>query len=399
MYQIKLRDFTLLVSSMITIIGTTAIAASLPQMSQAYVSVPDAQFLVRVSLTLPALSIALFAPFMGAIIDRWGRKNLFIASMILYGLSGISGFFLASLYQILITRFILGISVAGITICATALISDFYQGMQLSRFMGQQSLFMGLGNVVFVSLGGILADYNWRLPFMIYSIAFFILPGVIFLITEPFSKSYADNILSNSETTPIAVKKTLFVYFIGFINMVVYFMIPVYLPFYLESFKNITNTRVGLLLSIVGLSWGTLSSQYHRFKKILTFEQIAIVTFILMGIAHLILSSATGYLMVIIALILNGIGLGVFIPNLNAWLLSFVPASMKGRVIGGLVFFVFLGQFFSPIITRPLDIAAGISKSYFIAGVLLLCISLGYAVFKFRQSVKRRMKAQAEQAL
>lgn len=390
-YQIKLRDFTLLVSSMITIIGTTAIAASLPQMNEVYKSVPNGQFLVKVSLTLPALSIALFAPFMGMIIDRWGRKNLFIASMILYGLSGISGFFVDSLYQILVTRFILGISVAGIMTCATALISDFYEGIKLNRFMGQQSLFMGLGNVIFVSLSGILADYHWRLPFMIYSIAFIILPGVIFLITEPQYKISIGDTLPGNESKPFPVKKTLFIYFIGFVNMVVYFMIPVYLPFYLESFKNINNTRIGLLLSVVGLSWGILSSQYYRFKKILTFEQIAIVTFIIMGVAHLILSSATGYFIVVISLILNGIALGIFIPNLNAWLLSFVPAAMKGRIIGGLIFFVFLGQFFSPIITRPLNVAAGMSKSYFVAGALLLFIAVGYAVFEFGQDVKRRL--------
>jgi MFS family permease len=90
--RVKLRDLTLMASSMIAIIGTTAIAASLPGMSDAYALTPNGRFLVNVALTLPALSIALFAPLMGLVIDRWGRKKIFIASLVLYGLSGTAGF-------------------------------------------------------------------------------------------------------------------------------------------------------------------------------------------------------------------------------------------------------------------------------------------------------------------
>jgi MFS family permease len=383
--RMKLRELTLMTSSMIAIVATTAIAASLPKMSEAYTGTPNGHFLVKISLTLPALSLALFAPLMGLVIDRWGRKRLFIMSMVLYGLSGTSGFFLRSLYAILSTRFVLGIAVAGIITCATALIADYSQEADLGNFMGRQSLFMGLGNVVFVSLGGVLADYSWRWPFMIYAIAFLILPGVVFLITEPHRAPHVGKRLPVLKADSIPPARTMFVYLIGFVNMVIYFMVPVYLPFYLKAFPAHSSARVGMLLAVVGLTWGISSSQYYRLKKSLTFIQIVVLAFALMGVAHVFLGWASGYPMVIVALVLIGIGIGLIVPNLNAWLLSFAPPAMKGRMFGGLLFFVCLGQFFSPIITRPLSSAAGVAQSYFVAGFLLLLIAFGCAVFELRR--------------
>jgi MFS family permease len=289
---------------------------------------------------------------------------------------------LQSLQEILVTRFVLGISVAGITTCAIAIIADYADDSTLGRFMGRQSLFMALGNVVFVSLGGVLADYSWRWPFLIYVIALVVLPGAIFLITEPRSAADGKTISSGVRDEALPAVRTALVYFLCFINMVVYFMVPVYLPFYVKSFPGHDSARTGALLALVGLTWGITSTQYHRLKKNLTFGQIVIGAFALMGVAHLLLAWASGYAMVILALILIGIGLGVVLPNLNTWLLSFTSAAMNGRVIGGLIFFGFIGQFVSPIITRPLSTAAGIATSYFIAGSVLLFIALsGYIAF------------------
>jgi MFS family permease len=378
--RVRLRDLTLMSSSMIAIIGTTAIAASLPKMSDAYASTPNGRFLVNIALTLPALAIALFAPLMGLVIDRWGRKKLFAAFLVLYGLSGTAGFYAPSLEEILVTRFLLGVSVAGITTCATVLIADYSDKATLGKFMGQQSLFMALGNVIFVSLGGVLANHSWRWPFMIYAIAFVVLPGVIFLIIEPRLAADMQAMVASGQYETLPAAQTVLIYFLCFINMIVYFMVPVYLPFYVNSFPGNDSARSGALLALVGLTWGITSTQYHRLRRKVTFGQIVIAAFTLMGVAHLLLASASSYVIVIFALVLIGIGLGVVLPNLNAWLLSFAPATVSGRLVGGLVFFGFIGQFVSPIITRPLSTEFGISTSYFIAGTVLLFIALSMHV-------------------
>lgn len=377
--RVPLRELTLMACSMITIIGTTAIAASLPHMSDAYASEPGSRVLVNVVLTLPALSVALFGPLVGAAADRWGRKPLLILAMLLYGVAGTAGSYLPSLHGILVSRFILGIAVAGISTCATALIADFAEHGKLGGLLGRQSLFMAAGNVVFVSLGGVLADHHWRLPFLIYTISFLIVPGV-FAIAEPRRARTAENPLAAAQRETLPLARTSLIYAIGFLNMVIYFMVPVYLPYHLRSFSDHTSTRVGGLLALVGLSWGISSSLYHRVRRRLSFEGVFMASFAVMGAGYLLLASASGYPMVIVALVLVGVGLGAIVPNQGAWLLSFAPATMKGRVIGGLLFFVFIGQFISPILTRPLTDAVGIANSYFASGALMLLVAAGAAV-------------------
>jgi MFS family permease len=142
---------SLLLISTLTVMSGATIAPSLPAMREYFADIPNADYLVRLALTLPALLIALGAPVVGLIIDRLGRKPLLLLALILYGLAGSSGLFLNSLNLILVGRVFLGISVAGIMTTATTLIADYYTGNARAQFLGLQAGFMGLGGVVFLN--------------------------------------------------------------------------------------------------------------------------------------------------------------------------------------------------------------------------------------------------------
>jgi MFS family permease len=96
---------TLLLVSTLTVMSGATIAPSLPAMREYFADVPNADYLVRLALTLPALLIALGAPAVGVIIDRLGRKPLLLIALILYGLAGSSGLILNGLNLILIVCF------------------------------------------------------------------------------------------------------------------------------------------------------------------------------------------------------------------------------------------------------------------------------------------------------
>jgi MFS family permease len=159
---------TLLLVSTLTVMAGATIAPSLPKMQEHFDSVANSEYLVRLALTMPAFFIALGAPFVGMLIDRLGRKPLLLIALILYGLAGSSGLILNDLGSILVGRAFLGISVGGIMTTATTLVADYYLGTARAQFLGLQSAFMGLGGVFFLSLGGFIADFNWRYPFAIY---------------------------------------------------------------------------------------------------------------------------------------------------------------------------------------------------------------------------------------
>ncbi|WP_335977091.1 MFS transporter [Streptomyces sp. CA2R106] len=386
--QARLRELLLMVASAITIIGTTAIAASLPKMSHVFADTPHGHYLVKVSLTVPALTAGLFAVPSGQIVDRWGRRPLFIASLVLYGAAGCAGFLLHSLYAILLSRLLLGAAVAGVSTCATALIADYTPRDRIGRAMGRQSLFMALGNVVFVFSGGLLADQGWRWPFLLYGIGFVLVPAAVVLIREPrstndpapVSAAPAAARAAQGEVPPAATGTIALTYVLLFVNMVGYFMVPVYLPFYLASFHHGDSLRAGALLSVVGVAWALSSLVYRRLAQRMPYERVTVLTFGLLGAAYVLLGTASSYPVLVAALVLTGAGLGSAIPNLNSWMLAVTPPAAKGRVIGARVCTTFLGQFVSPVITAPLTAAAGIGHSYVIAGAVMAAVAGGVAV-------------------
>lgn len=147
----SLTKITLLLVSTLTVMSGATISPSLPAMQAHFSDVPNADFWVRLVLTVPALFIVIGSPIAGQIVDKIGRKPLLLGSAILYGFAGSSGFLLNSLFAILIGRALLGLAVAGVMVSATTLIADYYQGDARASFMGLQAAFMGFGGVLGVA--------------------------------------------------------------------------------------------------------------------------------------------------------------------------------------------------------------------------------------------------------
>ena len=105
------KKITLLLASTLTIMSAATIAPSLPQMAKVFQSIPNAEFLAKLVLTLPTLFIAISAPFVGRFIDKHGRTKLLMAALIAYAITGSSGYFLGGLFEILAGRALLGITI------------------------------------------------------------------------------------------------------------------------------------------------------------------------------------------------------------------------------------------------------------------------------------------------
>ena len=176
---------TLLLVSCLTIMSVITISPALPQMVTAFSNVENAAFLVKLVLTLPALMIALFSPVAGRLIDRYGRLKILRLALILYAISGSAGYFLNSLYDILISRAVLGIAVGMSMTIVITLIADYFEGMERQKFVGLQIAFMSIGGILFIGLGGILSDFSWRYPFLLYLFSLVVLPFTFMFLYEP----------------------------------------------------------------------------------------------------------------------------------------------------------------------------------------------------------------------
>ena len=375
-----LRNSTLLLGSTMTVMAGATISPALPAIRTEFAAVPNAELLAQLSLTIPALFIALFAPFAGALLDRLGRRPVLIGALLLYGLAGASGFVLNSLYAILVGRALLGVAVAGIMSGFSTLIADYFSGDEFNRFVGFQAAFTAFGGVVFLQMGGLLADVGWRYPFLIYLLALFVLVMVVLFITEP--KYQVDDTDGTKATMPY--RQIIPIYLVAFVGMVLFYLVPTQLPFYLETL-GVVGTAVGTAIAAMTLSAALVSLQFQRIRARLSLNLVFVVTFALMASGYFIISQAGQYGVIMVGLLIAGAGLGLLQPNLAGWMVPLIPASLRGQAFGFLTMSLFFGQFISPVFFQPFD-----GNSAFIVGAVALGLIATVFVIRTGASTNER---------
>ncbi|WP_252936197.1 MFS transporter [Roseivirga pacifica] len=378
----SLVKFTILFCSMMTVMAGATIAPSLPEMTKAFSHNPSAETLVKLILTIPGLFIGLTSPFSGWIIDKFGRIKLLVSMLFLYALAGSSGLYLNSLFEIIVGRSLLGIAVGGIMTTAIALIGDYFEGEERQKFLGTQAGVMALSGTIFISFGGFLADISWRYPFAIYLMALVAIPFVIIYLKEP-----ARTVSKTPQKGATIPKMAWTVYLISFLGMVVFYLMPVQVPFLMKEIAEVGNTETGMAISVVMLVGGIMSFQYPKLKKRLTHYQIYGLTFLFMGIGYWLISNANSYAMTFPGLLISGLGAGLLMPNSNLCLVTLASAENRGKVLGFLTTFIFLGQFASPLFFQPLVNATSIKGAFLYLAIGLVVISI-ISLIRNRRLVK-----------
>jgi MFS family permease len=358
---------------MMSVMAGATISPTLPEMSAAFSSNPAADTLVKLILTIPGLFIALTAPFSGLIIDKFGRIKLLVAMLFVYAVAGTAGLYLNTLIEIIVSRAILGVAVGGIMTTSVALIGDLFEGEERQKLLGIQAGVMSLAGTIFITMGGALADVGWRYPFAIYGIAFLAIPLVLIYLKEP-TKTTSDTSTELKQKTVPTTAWSVFV--LCFFGMAIFYMMPVQIPFFIKSVDLVSNAAVGLSLAATMLVASAVSFNYRKIKDHYNYNQIYGISFLVMGIGYLVLSQADSYAWVFPGMIIAGAGAGLVMPNSNLCLVNLAAPEVRGRVLGLLTTFIFLGQFASPLMFQPLVNLTTITEAFFYVSLPMILIAL-----------------------
>lgn len=370
-----------------TVMAGAIVTPSLPQMLAHFEGVPNSALLVRLVLTLPALFVGFGSPLAGWLLDRWGRRPILLFSLVLYGLGGTAGFWTTELYPLLVTRALLGLGVAGIMTSCSTLVADYFKGPLYFRFMGFQVMAMALGGVVFLVGGGLLAGIGWQFPFLVYLFALAVLPLAYVLVQEPPKAGEQDSAGAAPDRMPWA--QALPIYLLGFFSMVVFYLVPVQIPFLLTQEFQVPPALIGLSVGSMTLTMGLLAPTFQRAKKRFASPVIFAYTFAMLGLGLGLVSTTWGYLAVLLGLALAGVGMAYLFPNLNSVLVAVLPPAFRGRGMGLMSMAIFLGQFSSPILVSPLVPRLGLPGMFGACAALLGLVSLGFLFAWMRQDSNR----------
>ena len=120
-----------------------------------------------------AVTNFLFAPLLGSLSDRYGRRPVLMLSLFFYGVSYLIAGFATALWVLFIGRFLTGITSATYA-TANALIADVSPPEQRAQNFGLLGLAFGLGFIFGPTIGGILGAWDLRAPFFIAAALTFI---------------------------------------------------------------------------------------------------------------------------------------------------------------------------------------------------------------------------------
>ncbi|MCE2495053.1 MAG: hypothetical protein J4F31_00460 [Flavobacteriales bacterium] len=162
---------------------------------------------------------------------------------------------------------------------------------------------------------------------------------------------------------------------LAFIGMLLFYMVPVQIPFLLREMGVERNALSGVAIATTTLFGVFTSSRYSKILQRLTFAQIYVFIFTFGGIGYGLAAITESYALLIAAMAITGLAFGTLMPNTNMWLISESKPFNRGRIIGILTLSFFSGQFFSPIVLRPIALSGRLSTAFGVAAVFMFVLA------------------------
>ncbi|GGH80842.1 ACDE family multidrug resistance protein [Pullulanibacillus pueri] len=300
------------------------------------------------SLIITAFSVIaiIFIPVAGYLSDRIGRKKVIIPSLIITAIGGLiagfgSMFFEKSSYSfILIGRLLQGLGASGAFPVVIPLVGDMFKNEQkVSSALGILETSNTAGKVLSPILGSVFAALIWYFPFL--AIPILCLISIIMVGSsvhvpktkekpKPF-KSFLKDIMKIFKENWKWVSA---VFVIGGIIMFVLFGTLFYLSELLESHYHLKGVKKGFIIAIplfalcvASLVTGKKIGQNKFLMKWLTFSGM-----VLMALSMFLLSFDPSIRLFLWYLFIGGIGIGVVLPCLDAFITEGIDKENRGTM-------------------------------------------------------------------
>jgi MFS family permease len=373
------RAIALLMAASLTTMANATISPALPGLERLFGEDPNARMLVRLLVPAPSLSVAVFAPFAGLVADRYGRRRMLLAGIILFVIAGCAGLVLPNLPTIFASRLVLGVAVALIMTAQTALIGDYFTGDDRSALSGLQISARNFGGLVFISLAGWFAAISPHLPFVIYGVAALFLPLMWKVIKDTSRTSPAPQAgleVSSSHPPSWVLVLALLVLLQAVTNMI-FFVMPTQLSFFFAAAGYSSPVMTASALGILMLSGGSLALLYSRVQRAIGYIGVFALGYGAMTLGFVLLALVATPLAWFVGAAAVGAGYALVSPSFVTLALGLAPLRWRGTAGGVLTASVFIGQFVSPLVSTPMIATYGYESLFHGTALLVAAMAVG----------------------
>jgi MFS transporter, DHA1 family, tetracycline resistance protein len=303
-----------------------------------------------------AITQFLFAPLIGNLSDRYGRRPVLLAALFGFAIDYLFLAFAPTISFLFIGRIAAGITGASFT-TASAYIADISTPETRTKNFGMIGAAFGLGFVIGPALGGLLGTFGVRVPFMVaaglcllnFLYGLFILPESL-----PVDKRRAFEwkrcipgvSLYNLKRYPALTGLIVALFFVYLGSHAVQ---SNWSFFTIERFKW-DEWMIGISLTVVGLLVGGVQAGLTRVvNPKLGNERSIYIGLALYAVGMLLFSFATQSWMMFAFLVPYCLG-GICGPALQAVMAGYVPSNEQGELQGSLTGMMSVTTIFGPLL-------------------------------------------------
>ncbi|GAA0991152.1 MFS transporter [Subtercola frigoramans] len=364
----------LLAGSCMPVLAATLITPVLPSMSDFFASTPGAAALVPLLIGIPALVVAILAPFAGGIVDRFNRRTILLLGLVLYALVGTMPLYLDSLYAIAASRLAVGVAEAAIITCCTTLLGDYFAGQRRNRYFGLQAVVTALAATVFFALGGALGATGWRTPFWVYAGSLIIFAFMIPLISQPVGNGRSRS--ERAKLPPIPWARIAGPCIVAIFGGIVFYAVIVQLSYVLTGIGVSATAIIGLASAVASLATAAGAISFKRLAR-LQAKLLLPLGFTLAAVGLMVIWAAgSSFALVLVGAVIASAGTGILLPTMLTWAVAGLSFEERGRGTGLWTSAFFLGQFLSPLAVIALTgIAGALQPALGLLGIVSLVIA------------------------
>lgn len=362
-------------------LAIVALMPVLPTLVEHFKGVPNGDLLIPMILTAPGLCIALIAPFAGVLTDRYGRRNLLIGFLFLYGFGGILPFFLDGFNTVITGRLLLGIGEAFVLVLGNSLLGDYFDQKARTKWITIQGVFGSVAVVGLLALSGHLATIGWNYPFLVYGIAIILSLLSWVFIFEPSLANKNVEISKEKDTTSFPVKTMLTIFCITFTFAVLYFVYTIHFSLALDQMGIKDKVQLGNMSAIASTAVPIGALIFRLFSKRAFWQQMTLIFFFFtIGLTGI--GMAKGETEVLIMGWIQQLGCGMTIPVLTSWALTILPPQYRGRGMGIWTSGFFLGQFLNPVFVSFIrNVTGGVLETFALVGGVCFVVMVSLLVY------------------
>jgi MFS transporter, ACDE family, multidrug resistance protein len=324
--------------------------------------------------SLPGIVVA---PLIGVLADRYGRKQILVPCLVVFGLFGALAAFSPSFEWLLLARLGQGLGSAGLINLATIVISDTWTGVERARMLGYNSAILTVSLAILPAAGGLLTDLgSWRYSFAPYPLALVTAAVVLVRLGPgPSDRSISIGAQIRAAAAVARSPRVLAPLFLAFITFVMVFgLFLTVLPLHLEREFGLTASQRGLVLAVpaAGATVGALVLGRLRMRR--GPRWIVVASFALFAATYPVVGLAPTLLLVLPAGLLYGLGEGLVLPTLTDVVAESAPESSRGAVLSLQVSAIRTGQTTGPLVAGAGIALVGTGSTFVLGGLLAAAV-------------------------